>query len=104
MKRTSADVGDGSNGVGRNGHALVGGIMWLVVAAGNAFVLFLWIVFGLAAAAGADTDSFTRWTAIGTISPLLVSFYLLSRARYVLATLCLFLVMPTVFACVYVFG
>lgn len=104
MRKISTDVDGESEDLDRKSDAWAGCIMWVVVAACNGFVLFLWVVFSSAAAAGADTDSFFVLTAIGAITPILISLYIFSRGKYGLAVSCLFLVMPSVFACLYIFG
>ena len=60
---------------------------WLVAVVGNAFVIFMFVVFGLAAAAGSSTTSFTWFTAVCVGITLLLSVYLMLRQHYHLGIL-----------------
>ena len=67
---------------------------WLVAVAGNAFVISLFVVFGLAAAAGASTTSFIWFTAVCVGITLVLSVYLMLKQHYHLGILATVLWFP----------
>lgn len=75
-------------------------IAWMVSVAVNGFVVYLWVVFGLAAAAtsqGAQVRIFIWSTIVGAGIPLLLSLYYASRAKFGVAIPIIFLAMPFIF-------
>ena len=74
-------------------------ILWLLVLAGNAFIVFLWTVFGLAAAGttqSREAHEFLWATALGAGIPLFMSLYYISRQRFTAGTVVTILMMPLV--------
>ncbi|MEV4781080.1 hypothetical protein [Burkholderia sp. LMU1-1-1.1] len=73
-------------------------IVWLIILAGNGFIGFLWLVFGLAAAgSSAGVPSFLWMTGVGTGIPLLASLYFMAKARFAIGLTLNFLMLPIMF-------
>lgn len=81
-------------------------IVWLGALAANGFVVFFWIVFGLAAAgnAVAKPDGFVWLTVLGVGLPLSISIYFVSRNRFWIATATTLGIFPSVLAIFLLFG
>ncbi len=84
----------------------MGWLAWLLGLAINGFVVFLWIVFGAAAAGNAQssTQGFMWSSVLGTAIPVVGSMYFVSKEKFGGAFLTTFLIMPLVFGLALVFG
>jgi hypothetical protein len=69
-------------------------IVWLVAAVANAFVVFLFVVFGLAASAGAPVEEFKWATAIAVFVSYAASLYFMFKGRIVIGILLLAIWLP----------
>lgn len=67
---------------------------WLVALAINVLVIYLFMVFGLAAAAGAPTTSFIWFTAACVVVALVLSMYLMQKHYFVPGIFATFLWFP----------
>jgi len=63
---------------------ILGWLVWLLVAAMSGFVVFLFVVFGLAAAAGAPVEEFLWATAIAVFVSHVASLYFMVKGRAVI--------------------
>lgn len=59
-------------------------LVWLIAVAINGFVIYLYLVFGLAAAAGAPVKAFLWVTAMAVASSLVVSLYFMFKGKFVI--------------------
>ncbi len=75
------------------GDRRVGRILWAVMLVPNAFVLYLWLVFG------GLGGQLIFWATVGTSIAISASFVFLYFEKYVEATICVFLTMPLVMGC-----
>ena len=77
----------------------LGYLGWLICLAGNGFILFLWIVFGAAAAgnAGSSANGFFSAAWIGGGLAVILSMYFVSKEKFAAGALITFLTMPLVF-------
>jgi len=77
----------------------LGYLVWLLCLAGNGFILFLWVVFGAAAAgnAGSSTNGFFSAIWIGAGLAVALSMYFVSKEKFVAGALLTFLTMPLIF-------
>ena len=78
--------------------------IWLAAIAANGFIVFLWVVFGLAGGGNAAIPVVTWTVAVGAGLPLLVSMYLMTRQKYVAATLMPFAFVPSVISLLLLYG
>jgi len=87
---------------------IVGYLIWLVALAGNGFIVFLWVVFGLAAAGGSSGSPEVRgfiWaTALGVAIPFLLSAYFVSKERFGTGAALTLLMMPLVIGFTFAHG
>lgn len=74
----------------------LGYLVWLLCLAGNGFILFLWVVFG-AAAAGSSANGFFSAAWIGAGLAVVFSMYFVSKENFAAGALLTFLTMPLVF-------
>lgn len=84
----------------------MGYLGWLLCLAGNGFILFLWVVFGAAAAGNAQSSANGFFSAswIGAGLAVVLSMYFVSKERFAAGSLCTFLTMPLVILATFVLG
>jgi len=84
--------------LGLDMQKFAGYLFWLLGLAGNGFVLFLWVVFGAAAAGNSNstTNAFFAAACIGTSIAVVLSMYFVSKERFNAGFLATFLIMPLV--------
>ena len=81
-------------------------LAWLAVLVLNVFLVYLWVVFGLAAAGGqgADTRGFVKSTVAGVGLSALISAILMGRGQLALGIISLFSTMPLVIVFAVAYG
>lgn len=82
------------------------GLAWLAALAPNGFIVYLWVVFGLAAAGGQGSDArgFIESTAAGVGLSLLISVILMARGKLAVGIFSVFSMMPLVIASTVAYG
>ncbi len=85
--------------LGTNMGNFLGYLVWLLCLTINGFILFLWVVFGAAAAggAGSSTNGFFAASWIGAGLAVVLSMYFVSKEKFAAGALLTFLTMPLVF-------
>ena len=78
------------------GGAEAAWIMWIIGLVVNGFIVYLWVVFGSAAAAGADTSGFVGRTAAGVAMSVGGSVAALSLKRNVLGIILIWAMFPII--------
>lgn len=71
-------------------------IVWTIGLVINSFVVYLWFVFGSAAAAGADTSEFIGKTAVGVAVSIGGSVVALSLKRNVVGLILIWAMVPII--------
>ena len=81
-------------------------LAWLAALASNGVIVYLWVVFGLAAAGGqgADARGFIESTAVGVGLSLLISVILMARGKLAVGIVSVFSMMPLVIAFTVAYG
>ena len=81
-------------------------LAWLTALASNGFIVYLWVVFGLAAAGGqgADARGFIESTAAGVGLSFLISAILMARGKLAVGIVSVFSMMPLVIAFTVAYG
>ena len=80
-------------------------IIWLIILAGNGFIVFMWLVFGLAAAGSISRASPFIWmTGLGTGIPVFASLYFMIRAKFAIGLTLNFLILPVMFGVFFLVG
>ncbi len=73
-------------------------ISWTIAFGANGFIVFLWLVFGLAAAGNAQSSAraFIWASVLGAGTPFLLSLYFISKDNFGVAIAWLFAMMPLI--------
>jgi hypothetical protein len=94
------DVPNSLEGDLKQDRAAYAGSAWFLWGLGllaNTLVVFLWVVFGLAAAAGADSSWFVARTAAAVIVSLLGSGFALWRQQRLVGVVLMWAMIPLIF-------
>lgn len=92
-------------GPGRFMNKIASWIVWLIILVGNGFIVFLWLVFGLAAAGSSSLVPTYIWmTGVGVGIPLLASLYCMTKAKFLIGLILNFLLVPIMLGVVLFIG